>query len=72
MKIKVNVAKEIEKAQGNLDDCIKALTVLDNVISSKCLDDVHNLEIIKNWLPHYRTRIEILREQIENARTNGK
>ena len=71
MKIQVNVAKEIEKAQSELDDCIKALTVLDNVISSKCLDDVHNLEIVKKWLPHYRTKIEHLRIFIEHARING-
>ena len=71
-KITVNVAKEIEKAQNELDDCIEAISVLDNAVSCGFLDDIHNLEIIEKWLPHYRTRIEILREQIENARTNGK
>ncbi len=72
MKIKVNVAKEIEKAQNELDDCIEAISVLDNAVGCGFLDDIHILEITKKWLPHYRTRIEILREQIENVRTNGK
>ena len=71
MKIQVNVAKEIEKAQNELDDCIEAISVLDNAISCGFLDDVHNLEIIEKWLPHYRTRIEALRMFIDNARTNG-
>ena len=71
MKIKVNITKEIEKAQNELDDCIESLSVLDNAVSCGFLDDVHNLEIIEKWLPHYRTRIEALREFIENARTNG-
>ena len=71
MKIQVNVAKEIEKAQNELDDCIEAISVLDNEVSCGFLDDVHNLEIIEKWLPHYRTRIEALRMFIDNARTNG-
>ena len=72
MKVTVNRAEEIKKIQSELDDCIEAISVLDNAVSCGFLDDIHNLEIIEKWLPHYRTRIEILREQIENARTNGK
>ena len=72
MKVTLNVTEEIEKAQNELDDCIEAISVLDNAVSCGFLDDIHNLEIIEKWLPHYRIKIEILREQIENARTNGK
>ena len=72
MKVTINKAKEIKQAQSELDDCMESLSVLDNAVSCGFLDDIHNLEIIEKWLPHYRTRIEILREQIENARTNGK
>ena len=71
MKIKVNVAKEIEKAQNELDDCIESLSVLDNAVSCGFLFDKHSLEIQK-WIKEYKHRIEYLREQIENVRTNGK
>ena len=69
--MKIDVTKEIKKAQNDLDDCIKAITVLDNVIASKCLDDDHNFAIIERWLPRYRKQIEKLRIFIDNARTNG-
>ena len=71
MKIKVNVAKEIEKAQNELDDCIESLSVLDNAVSCGFLFDKHSLEIQK-WIKEYKQRIEYLREQLENVRTNGK
>ena len=71
MKIKVNVAKEIEKAQNELDDCIESLSVLDNAVSCGFLFDKHSLEIQK-WIKEYKYRIEYLREQLENVRTNGK
>ena len=71
MKIKVNIAKEIEKAQNELDDCIESLSVLDNAVSCGFLFDKHSLEIQK-WIKEYKHRIEYLREQIENVRTNGK
>ena len=71
MKVTVNRAEEIEKAQNELDDCIESLSVLDNAVSCGFLFDKHSLEIQK-WIKEYKHRIEILREQIENARTNGK
>jgi len=71
MKIKVNKSKEIEQAQNELDDCIESLSVLDNAVSCGFLFDKHSLEIQK-WIKEYKHRIEYLREQIENVRTNGK
>ena len=70
-KITVNRAEEIEKAQNELDDCIESLSVLDNAVSCGFLFDKHNLAILE-WIKEYKHRIEYLREQIENAGTNGK
>ena len=70
-KITVNRAKEIEQAQNDLDDCIESLSVLDNAVSCGFLFDKHSLEIQK-WIKEYKQRIEYLREQLENVRTNGK
>ena len=70
MKITVNRAEEIEKAQNELDDCIESLSVLDNAVACGFLFDKHSLEIQK-WIKEYKERIEALREFIENARTNG-
>ena len=69
--MKIDVTKEIEKAQNTLDDCIEAISVLDNAISCGFLFDRHNLAIQNIWLKDYRERIEYLREYIDNARTNG-
>ena len=71
MKVIINRAKEIEKAQNELDDCIESLSVLDNAVSCGFLFDKHSLEIQK-WIKEYKQRIEYLREQLENVRTNGK
>ena len=71
MKVTVNTAKEIEKAENELDDCIESLSVLDNAVSCGFLFDKHSLEIQK-WIKEYKQRIEYLREQIQNVRTNGK
>ena len=71
MKIKVDVTKEIEKAQGELYDCIEAISVLDNAIQCGFLDDDHNFAIQERWLPRYRKKVEQMREFIDNARTNG-
>ena len=46
MKVTVNRAKEIEKAQNELDDCIESLSVLDNAVSCGFLFDKHNLAIL--------------------------
>ena len=70
-KITVNVAKEIEKAQNELDDCMESLSVLDNAVTCGFLFDKHNFAILE-WIKEYKQRIEYLREQIENVRTNGK
>jgi len=69
--VKIDVTKEIEKAQNELDDCIESLSVLDNAVSCGFLFDKHSLEIQK-WIKEYKQRIEYLREQLENVRTNGK
>ena len=71
MKITVNRTEEIEKAQNDLDDCIEAISVLYNAIKCKFLFDKHSLEIQK-WIKEYKHRIEYLREQLEQMRTNGK
>ena len=71
MKVTVNRAKEIEKAQNELDDCNESFSVLDNAVSCGFLFDKHSLEIQK-WIKEYKHRIEYLREQLENMRTNGK
>ena len=70
-KITINKSKEIEQAQNELDDCIESLSVLDNAVSCGFLFDKHSLEIQK-WIKEYKQRIEYLREQIQNVRTNGK
>tara|TARA_R110002020_G_scaffold159517_1_gene343387 strand:+ start:135 stop:344 length:210 start_codon:yes stop_codon:yes gene_type:complete len=62
---------QITKAQNELDDCMEAITVLDNAIACGFLFDRHNLAIQNEWLKDYRERIEYLREYIDNARTNG-
>ena len=69
--MKIDVTKEIEKAQNELDDCIESLSVLDNAVKCGFLFDKHSLEIQK-WIKEYKQRIEYLREQLENVRTNGK
>ena len=70
--MKIDVTKEIEKAQNALDDCNEAISVLDNAISCGFLDDDHNFAIQERWLPRYRKKKEQMREFIDNARTNGK
>ena len=68
--MKIDVTKEIEKAQSELDDCIESLSVLDNAVTCGFLFDKHNFAILE-WIKEYKKRIEELREFIENARTNG-
>ena len=68
--MKIDVAKEIEKAQNELDDCIESLSVLDNAVACGFLFDKHSLEMQK-WIKEYKLRIEYLREYIDNVRTNG-
>ena len=71
MKITINRAEEIKKAQNELDDCIESVSVLDNAIECGFLFDKHSLEMQK-WIKEYYLRMEYLREQLENVRTNGK
>ena len=71
MKVTINKAKEIKQAQSELDDCMESLSVLDNAVSCGFLFDKHSLEIQK-WIKEYKHRIEYLREQLEQMRTNGK
>ena len=68
--MKIDVAKEIEKAKSDLGDCIEAISVLDNAIKCKFLFDRHSLEMQK-WIKEYKERIAKLRIFIDNARTNG-
>ena len=68
--MKIDVTKEIEKAQSKLDDCMESLSVLDNAVECGFLFDKHSLEMQK-WIKEYKLRIEELREFMENARTNG-
>ena len=69
--MKIDVTKEIEKAQNELDDCIESLSVLDNAVTCGFLFDKHNFAILE-WIKEYKQRIEYLREQLEQMRTNGK
>ena len=69
--MKIDVTKEIKKAQDTLDDCMEAISVLDNTIQCGFLDDDHNFAIQERWLPRYRKKVEQMREFIDNARTNG-
>jgi cob(I)alamin adenosyltransferase len=69
--MKIDVNKEVEKAQNELDDCIESLSVLDNTVTCGFLYDKHNL-IILEWIKEYQTRLEQLRVFIDNARSNGK
>ena len=68
--MKINVTKEIEKAQSELDDCNESLSVLNNAVACGFLFDKHSLEMQK-WIKEYKERIEQLRIFIDNARTNG-
>ena len=68
--MKIDVDKEIKKAQSQLEDCIESLSVLDNAVECGFLFDKHSLEMQK-WIKEYKERIEYLREFIDNARTNG-
>ena len=68
--MKIDVVKEIEKAQIELKDCFESLSVIDNAIACGFLFDRHSLEM-KKWIKEYKLRIEELREFMENARTNG-
>jgi len=68
--MKIDVTKEIEKAQNELDDCIESLSVLDNAVECGFLFNKHNFAI-QEWIKEYKKRIEELREFIENARING-
>ena len=68
--MKIDITKEIKKAQNELEDCIESLTVLDNAVTCGFLFDKHSLEMQK-WIKEYKERIEYLREFIDNARTNG-
>ena len=70
MKIEINVPKEIDKAQSELDDCIERLSVLDNAVACGFLFDRHSLEMQK-WIKEYKEKIEHLRIFIEHARING-
>ena len=69
--MKITVNEEIKKIQSELDDCIESLSVLDNAVSCGFLFDKHNFAI-QEWIKEYKQRIEYLREQLENVRTNGK
>ena len=68
--MKIDVDKEIKKAQSQLEDCIESLSVLDNAVECGFLFDKHSLEMQK-WIKEYKERIETLQIFIDNARTNG-
>ena len=68
--MKIDVAKEIKKAQIELKDCFESLSVLVNAVECGFLFDKHSLEMQK-WIKEYKERIEQLRIFIDNARTNG-
>ena len=67
--MKIDIAKEIKKAQNELDDCNESLSVLDNAVECGFLFDRHSLEIQK-WIKEYQHRIDYLNNFLEGAR-NG-
>ena len=65
--MKIDVTKEIKKAQSELDDCIERLSVLDNAVACGFLFDKHSLECQK-WIKEYKQRIEHIDSALEIAR----
>ena len=47
--MKIDVTKEIEKAQNELDDCIESRSELDNAVACGFLFDKHNFAI-QEWI----------------------
>ena len=57
MTFKPSLKTEIEKVQMELDDCIEAISVLDNAIACGFLKDKHSL-IAQEWIKEYKNDIE--------------
>jgi len=66
MTFKPSLKTEIEKVQMELDDCIEAISVLDNAIACGFLKDKHSL-IAQEWIKEYQADIKRCRGFLDNA-----
>ena len=65
MTFKPSLKTEIEKVQMELDDCIEAISVLDNAIACGFLKDKHSL-IAQEWIKEYKNDIENCKIFLDN------
>ena len=68
--MKIDIDKEIKKAQSQLDDCIESLSVLDNAVECGFLFDKHSLEMQK-WIKEYKEGLEMLEIHLNEMITHG-
>ena len=66
MTFKPSLKTEIERVQMELDDCIEAISVLDNAIACGFLKDKHSL-IAQEWIKEYQDNIKRCRGFLDNA-----
>ena len=66
MTFKPSLKTEIEKVQMELDDCIEAISVLDNAIACGFLKDKHSL-ISQEWIKEYKADIKRCRDFLDNV-----
>ena len=66
MTFKPSLKTEIEKVQMELDDCIEAISVLDNAIACAFLKDKHSL-IAQEWIKEYQEDIKKCRGFLDNV-----
>ena len=67
MTFKPSLKTEIEKVQMELDDCIEAISVLDNAIACGFLKDKHSL-IAQEWIKEYKNDIENCKIFLDNIK----
>ena len=65
MTFKPSLKTEIERVQMELDDCIEAISVLDNAIACGFLKDKHSL-IAQEWIKEYKKDIETCKMFLDN------
>ena len=65
MTFKPSLKTEREKAQMEIDDAIKAVSVLDNAIACGFLKDKHSL-IAQEWIKEYKNDIENCKIFLDN------
>ena len=65
MTFKPSLKTERERAQMEIDDAIKAVSVLDNAIACGFLKDKHSL-IAQEWIKEYKNDIENCKIFLDN------